>query len=151
VRPPLNELLEQVAAEHGATKESLIADVEAVVLAAAQRAWPGRALEVQFEPVYGKVDLHQYVRVVEAPVDGEREIGLAAALEAFGEVEPGDELGVQIFWRAEDAQAAQVQDRAYGAVTPPLGEAELASIRDAFEARCDELLPLPPSKGRRGR
>ena len=73
----LGSILEQVAKEKGIDKKILIETIEAAILKAAQSVFgPTRELEARFNEDTGQVDLFQYMTVVEAVAEPEREISV---------------------------------------------------------------------------
>jgi len=112
---PLNMILDQVSRDKGIDKEVLVEAIETAILTAAKRAFgQGRELEARFNEQTGVVDLFQYMTVVEEVEHPEREISAAAAKEAKLDVDIGEELGFQVFYREEDEKAARKQDKEYG-------------------------------------
>ncbi len=114
-RQTLRDVIEQVAQEKGIDPKVLVDAVEQAILTAAKRTFGAeRELEARLNEETGWVDLFLYMKVVEEVEEPEREISVEDAL-AYGlEAEPGEELGFQIFYRAEDAEAAREQQEAYG-------------------------------------
>ncbi|MFO0615833.1 MAG: transcription termination factor NusA [Polyangiaceae bacterium] len=111
----LGNILEQVAKEKGIEKRVLVETIEAAIHKAAQSVFgPQRELKAEFNQETGQVDLFQFMTVVEAVVDPEREISAADAEKYKLEAEIGDELGFQVFWRPEDAAKARDQDKEFG-------------------------------------
>src|SRR4051812_12288209 len=111
----LGGILEQVAKEKGIDKKILIETIEAAILKAAQSVFgPTRELEARFNEDTGQVDLFQYMTVVEAVNEPEREISLENVEKHRLDATLGEELGFQVFWRPEDAEKAREQDREFG-------------------------------------
>ncbi|MCC7536589.1 MAG: transcription termination/antitermination protein NusA [Deltaproteobacteria bacterium] len=111
----LRNIIDQVAKDKGIDTKILIETMEAAILTAAKRTFgPTRELEARYNPETGEVDLFQYMTVVEAVANPEREIGHADAKRLGLEAELNDELGFQVFYRDEDAEKARQQDREYG-------------------------------------
>jgi N utilization substance protein A len=76
-----------------------------------------RNLEAKYDTDKGVVELFQAVTVVEAitdPIQAVNQLTLDEARKKGMEVEPGDELVFQIFYRDEDAAEAKAQDDQYG-------------------------------------
>ncbi len=114
-RQTLRDVIEQVAQEKGIETRVLVDAVEQAILTAAKRTFgAGRELEARLNEETGWVDLFLYMKVVEEVEDPEREISVEDAAAYELEAEPGEELGFQIFYRDEDAEAAQEQQEAYG-------------------------------------
>ncbi|MCS6856449.1 MAG: transcription termination factor NusA [Sandaracinaceae bacterium] len=113
----LRSVIYEVAKEKGIDPQILIETVEQAILTAAKRTFgANRELEARFNPDTGNVDLFQYMMVVEAVKDPDREISLADAKEHGLEAEIGEELGFQIFYLEADADKARQQDREFGDV-----------------------------------
>ena len=114
-RQTLRDVIEQVAQEKGIETRVLVDAVEQAILTAAKRTFgAGRELEARLNEETGWVDLFLYMKVVEEVEDPEREISVEDAAAYELEAEPGEELGFQIFYRDEDAEAAREQQEAYG-------------------------------------
>src|SRR5258707_11164606 len=100
----LGFILEQVAKEKGIEKKILVETIEAAILKAAQSVFgPTRELEARFNEDVGHVDLFQYMTVVEAVTQPEREISLDDVSKYRLDATLGEELGFQGFWRQEDS------------------------------------------------
>src|SRR5450631_109095 len=114
----LNLVLEQVAKYKGIEKSVLVATLEDAMQTAAKKHFgQDRSLEAKYELDKGVVELFQAVTVVEEitdPAQGVNQLGLDEARKKGMEVEPGDELVFQIFYRDEDAAEAKAQDDQYG-------------------------------------
>jgi N utilization substance protein A len=123
----LGQIIGQVAQEKGIDRQILIETMEAAILKAAQAAFgPTRELEARYNDETGSIDLFQYMTVVEAVADGEREIALADAQKHGLDAELGEELGFQVFWHPRDAERARQQDREFGSVL------DMRQARSAF-------------------
>ncbi len=113
----LGSIVEAVAQEKGIDKQVLIETMEAAILKAAQAAFgPTRELEARFNPDTGGIDLFQYMTVVEAVAQPEREISLETARKHGLEADTGEELGFQVFWHPRDAERARQQDKEFGSL-----------------------------------
>ncbi|MGZ6164245.1 MAG: transcription termination factor NusA [Myxococcaceae bacterium] len=114
----LNLVLEQVAKDKGIDKSVLVATLEDAMQTAAKKHFgQDRNLEAKYESEKGVVELFQAVTVVEAvtdPIQAVNQLTLDEARKKGMEVEPGDELVFQIFYRDEDAAEAKAQDDQYG-------------------------------------
>jgi hypothetical protein len=136
--PPrsLGSILDEAARQRGVARSDLAKGVEQAMLAAVERAFgPYRQIEVAFNEETGEIDLYQYKTVVLVVNDSDREISLEAVEKQgdFGGTEVGDDLGFQIFWRPEDAEAARVHERAFGGLMSPVREEHLAVLRQEYE------------------
>jgi N utilization substance protein A len=114
----LNLVLEQVAKDKGIDKSVLVATLEDAMQTAAKKHFgQDRNLEAKYDTEKGVVELFQAVTVVEAvtdPIQAVNQLTLDEARKKGMEVEPGDELVFQIFYRDEDAAEAKAQDDQYG-------------------------------------
>ncbi|MEC7520102.1 MAG: transcription termination factor NusA [Myxococcota bacterium] len=112
----LQNIIEQVSKEKGIDPQVLIETMEQAILTAAKRTFGvNRELEARFNDETGNVDLYQFMTVVEEVEDDEREISIVDARRyEFEDAEVGEDLGFQIFYLQEDAEAAKQQDRQYG-------------------------------------
>jgi len=114
----LNLVLEQVAKDKGIDKSVLVATLEDAMQTAAKKHFgQDRSLEAKYETDKGVVELFQAVTVVEQvtdPIQAVNQLTLDEARKKGMEVEPGDELVFQIFYRDEDAAEAKAQDDQYG-------------------------------------
>ena len=123
----LGHIIDQVAQEKGIDRQILIETMEAAILKAAQAAFgPTRELEARYNEETGSIDLFQYMTVVEAVADGEREIALDVASKHGLDAELGEELGFQVFWHPRDAERARQQDKEFGSVL------DMRQARSAF-------------------
>src|SRR3954463_430155 len=113
--PNLLQAIEMVAKDKGIDKSRLVKTVEEAILKAAQSVFgPTRELEARFNEDSGQVDLFQYMTVVEAVNEPEREISVADVEKHKLDATLGEELGFQVFWRPEDTEKAREQDKEFG-------------------------------------
>ena len=114
----LDDVLTQVAKDKGIDKTVLVATLEDAMKTAAKKHFgQDRALEAKFEPGKGVVEIFQAITVVDQVTDPLNAINNITVAQAAGqgmEVQPGDELVFQIFYRDEDALEAKAQDEQYG-------------------------------------
>lgn len=114
----LNLVLDQVAKDKGIDRSVLIATLEDAMKTAAKKHFgQDRNLEAKYDPDKGVVELFQAITVVEEitdPTQAVNQITLSEAHKKGMDVEPGDELVFQIFYRDEDAAEAKAQDDQYG-------------------------------------
>jgi N utilization substance protein A len=123
----LGHIIDEVARDKGIDRQILIETMEAAILKAAQAAFgPTRELEARYNEETGTIDLFQYMTVVEAVADAEREIALEVASKHGLEAGLGEELGFQVFWHPRDAEKARQQDKEFGAVL------DMRQARSAF-------------------
>jgi N utilization substance protein A len=114
----LNLVIDQVAKDKGIERTVLIATLEdAMKMAAKKHFGQDRNLEAKYEPDKGVVELFQAITVVDQITDPTQEVNqllLDEARKKGMDVQPGDELVFQIFYRDEDAAEAKAQDDQYG-------------------------------------
>ena len=114
----LDDVLTQVAKDKGIDKVILISTLEDAMKTAAKKHFgQDRNLEAKFEAEKGVVEIFQAIQVVDAVVDplmGVNQITVDQAGSRGMEVQHGDELVFQIFYRDEDANEAKAQDEQYG-------------------------------------
>jgi transcription termination/antitermination protein NusA len=125
MQPNLNMVIEQVSKDKGIDKKILVQTLEQAILTSAKRAFgQNRELEAQYNPDTGAVDLYQIVNVVEEIANPGREVSVEMAQQHGLEATLGDELLFQIFYRPEDAQAADDQEQKFG---------DLLGLRGAYK------------------
>ncbi|WP_224250167.1 DUF6891 domain-containing protein [Hyalangium gracile] len=112
-------VLRRVIQERGVTEEAAAAALARFILEAARKEYgAGRELETVYDPERGVVELFQAIKVVERlsddPAVSENERTLAQLGPLGLEVEPGDELVLQLFYRPDDVYEARAQDSQYG-------------------------------------
>ncbi len=114
----LNMVLDQVAKDKGIERPVLVATLEDAMKTAAKKHFgQDRNLEAKYETDKGVVELFQAITVVAEvsdPVQAVNQLVLVEARKKGMEVEAGDELVFQIFYRDEDAAEAKAQDDQYG-------------------------------------
>ncbi|MFL5320587.1 MAG: transcription termination factor NusA [Myxococcaceae bacterium] len=114
----LNLVLDQVAKDKGVEKSVLIATLEdAMKTAALKHFGQDRNLEAKYDSEKAVVELFQAISVVDVvtdPTQAVNQLPLAEARAKGMDVQPGDELVFQIFYRDEDAAEAKAQDDQYG-------------------------------------
>ncbi|MBX7102304.1 MAG: transcription termination factor NusA [Myxococcaceae bacterium] len=126
-RIPLDDALSLVAKEKGIDKGVLVSTLEEAMTAAAKKHFgQDRKLEARYNGEGGKADLgekgvvelYQTINVVDVngdPLNLVNELTVERARKlGLDEVQPGDELVFQIFYRNEDAAEAKAQDDQYG-------------------------------------
>jgi len=123
----LNEVIRQVGSEKGIDRQVLVETLEAAIQTAAKRVFgPQREIEAYYNEQLGEVELFQIVQVAEHIENPYRDITMSEAAENGFDVQLGDELLVQIFYKPEDVEKAREQDRRYGGIL------RLESARSAF-------------------
>jgi N utilization substance protein A len=111
----LSHIIDQVSREKGIDPKILIETMEQAILTAAKRTFgANREIEARYNDESGQVDLFQYMTVVEAVADKEREISFGDAKRYGLEADLGEELGFQIFYLNEDTDRARQQDKDFG-------------------------------------
>src|SRR6476620_1495471 len=114
----LNLVLDQVAKDKGIERSVLVATLEDAMKTAAKKHFgQDRNLEAKYDTDKGVVELFQAIVVVDQivdPIQAVNQLTLDEARKKGMEVEPGDELVFQIFYRDEDAAEAKAQDDQYG-------------------------------------
>jgi N utilization substance protein A len=114
----LDDVLTQVAKDKGIEKSVLVRTLEDAMNTAAKKHFgQDRSLEAKFDASKGVVEIFQAIQVVDVvtdPVAGVNQITVAQAGSRGMEVQAGDELVFQIFYRDEDANEAKAQDEQYG-------------------------------------
>lgn len=114
----LNLVIDQVAKDKGLERAVLVQTLEQAILQAAKKTFgQDRNLEAKYDEDKGVVELFQAIVVVNEvtdPIQACNQLTMVEAKAKGLEVEPGDELVFQIFYRDEDAEAAKAQDEQYG-------------------------------------
>lgn len=125
--PNWSEVIDLVSREKGIPRKVFIEALEEAILRAARKVFgEERHLETQFSEETGQVELFQYMKVVEQVTNPLQELSMEAAQRVDPDVQPGDELGFQIFYLEADREKAREEDRRHGDI---LG---LESHRQAF-------------------
>ncbi|MBQ1266771.1 MAG: transcription termination/antitermination protein NusA [Proteobacteria bacterium] len=119
----LSEVIKQVVSEKGVDKDELISILETAISTAAKRIFgQERVIEAQYNPELDEIELFQILQIVDevenkyhdiTPLDVEEY--QEALVEHPGDPLPevGDEILVQIFYRDEDKQQAEKQDKKF--------------------------------------
>jgi N utilization substance protein A len=114
----LNFILDQVAKDKGIERSVLVQTLEDAMQTAAKKHFgQDRNLEAKYDADKGVVELFQAIVVVDQitdPIQAVNQLPMDEAQKKGLEVEPGDELVFQIFYRDEDAAEAKAQDEQYG-------------------------------------
>jgi N utilization substance protein A len=123
----LSRVIEQVSTEKGIDRQVLVETIEAAIQTAAKRTFgQQREIEAYFNEQSGEVELFQIIQVTEEVENPFRDITPQEADETGFDVQLGDELLVQIFYKPEDLERAKEQDRRYGKIL------KLESARSSF-------------------
>jgi len=116
--PSLDDILTQVAKDKGIEKSTLLSSLEEAMRTAAKKHFgQERQLEAQYNPEKGVVEISQVISIVEEnvdPLNAVNELTLQQARQKGLDVQVGDELVFQIFYRDEDASEAKAQDERCG-------------------------------------
>ncbi len=114
----LDDVLTQVAKDRGIDKSVLVATLEEAMKTAAKKHFgQERNLEAKFDTEKNVVEIFQAITVVDNidPANAVNQLHIdIARSKGMAEVQPGDELVFQIFYRDEDAAEAKAQDEQYG-------------------------------------
>ena len=115
----LNQIIDQVSKEKSIDRSILVEALEQAIVSAARKVFgPGRELEPKFNEDEGQVELMLYMKVVadEELMDYEKQLPLTTAQSIDTEVQPGDDLGFQVFYLDRDRARAEEEDRRFGDV-----------------------------------
>jgi N utilization substance protein A len=113
--PNLSATLDIVAKDKGIDRAVLVQTLESAILSAARKHLGGtRDLVARFNDRDGGVDLFQRMTVVDVVTQPEQEISLGRAAELNLDVEKGDMLEFQVFYRPEDGKKAEEQEGRFG-------------------------------------
>jgi N utilization substance protein A len=113
----LNEVIKQVSSEKGIERQVLVETLEVAIAQAAKRVFgQQREIEAYYNEQRGEVELFQIIQVAEVVENPFRDITFEEAAEQGFDVQVGDELLVQIFYRPEDIEKARDQDARYGKI-----------------------------------
>jgi N utilization substance protein A len=110
----LSMVLEQVGRDKNIDKAILIEALQDAILQAAKKTFENREMEAKFNTETGSVDLFLVIKIVEDDAIEGKEITLDDARKNGFEVDLGDDLLFQIFYRPEDGDRAQDQDAKFG-------------------------------------
>ncbi|GMV40159.1 MAG: transcription termination/antitermination protein NusA [Myxococcales bacterium] len=111
----LNNVIDQVSKDKGIDRSILVEAMEQAILTAAKKVFGyERELEAVYNDDLGQVELFQYMVVVEDLENPDTELSVEDAQRVDPDVQPGDELGFQIFYRPEDSEKAREEDEKYG-------------------------------------
>ncbi|OJT24837.1 hypothetical protein BO221_10535 [Archangium sp. Cb G35] len=112
------QVLEQLIQEKGLSRSAAIAALEDFIRAEARKHYgEGRRLEARYEPEKGVVELFQpmvVVRQITDPAEALHQLPIDEACKHGLEVEVGEEIVFQVFYREEDSATARAQDLSWG-------------------------------------
>ncbi len=134
----LNRVIEQVVREKGIDREILIDALEQAMATAARKKLGNRNLEAHFDEEYGRINIFEYMTVVEEVEDSYTEISLEEAREKFApNCEIGDELGIPVDLGDLSRIIAQVAKQV---IIQKVREAERELIYSEFVDRRGEII-----------
>ena len=114
----LNLVLDQVAKDKGIERAVLVDTLEDAIEQAAKKTFGmERNLEAKYDEDTGVVQLFQAITVVDQiidPLQAVNQITLEESKQKGMDVQEGDEIVFEIFYRPEDAVKAKAQDDQYG-------------------------------------
>lgn len=111
----LNEIIEQMSKEKNIDKQIVIEALEEAILKAAKKHFgENRDIEAKYNNDIGRVEIFQYMKVVEQITDPFRELSLSDARKVDPGAQIDDELGFQIFYLDGEKEKAQEEDKKYG-------------------------------------
>jgi N utilization substance protein A len=134
----LSRVIDQVVREKGIDREVLIDALEQALVTAARKKLGNRNLEAQFDEESGKINIYEYMTVVEEVTDSYTEISLEEAREKYDpDCEIGDDLGIPVEsgdWSRITAQVARQ------VIIQKVREAERDIIYNEFIDRRGEVI-----------
>jgi transcription termination/antitermination protein NusA len=134
----LNRIIDQVVREKGIDREVLIDALEQAMVTAARKKLGNRNLEAQFDEEQGRINIFEYMTVVEEVTDSYTEIGIEEAREKFDSTcEAGDELGIPVDLGDLSRIIAQVAKQV---IVQKVREAERDIIYSEFIDRRGEII-----------
>ena len=134
----LNRVIEQVVREKGIDREILIDALEQAMATAARKKLGNRNLEAHYDEETGRINVFEYMTVVEDVEDSYTEITLEEAREKFDPAcEVGDELGIPVELGELSRIIAQVAKQV---IIQKVREAERDIIYDEFIDRRGEII-----------
>ena len=111
----LNMVIDQISKDKSIDRKVLHEALEQAILTAAKKVFGyDRELEAVFNEELGQVELFQYMVVVEETDNPASELTVPEAQRVDPDVEVGDELGFQVFYRVEDMGRAEEEDEKFG-------------------------------------
>jgi N utilization substance protein A len=134
----LNRVIEQVVREKGIDREILIDALEQAMATAARKKLGNRNLEAHYDEETGRINVFEYMTVVEDVEDSYTEITLEEAREKFDPAcEVGDELGIPVELGELSRIIAQVAKQV---IIQKVREAERDIIYSEFIDRRGEII-----------
>jgi len=134
----LNRVIEQVVREKGIDREILIDALEQAMATAARKKLGNRNLEAHYDEESGRINVFEYMTVVEEVEDSYTQIGFEEAREKYDPAcELGDELGIPVELGDLSRIIAQVAKQV---IIQKVREAERDLIYDEFIDRRGEVI-----------
>ncbi len=134
----LTKTLDQVGKDKGIDKTLLISAIEEAMLTVAKKKYGlSRDIEAKFNEELGEVELFQFMNVVDAVNDRDREISLDEAKTYDSEVSVGDSIGVKLDTSLLSRIAAQTAKQV---IVQKVRDAEREIIYNEFQHRKGEII-----------
>lgn len=134
----LNRIIDQVVREKGIDREILIDALEQAMVTAARKKLGNRNLEAHYDEENGRIDVFEYMTVVDEVSDSYTEIGIEEAREKFDPAsELGDQLGIPVELGDLSRIIAQVAKQV---IIQKVREAERDIIYNEFIDRRGEII-----------
>ena len=134
----VNRVIDQVVREKGIDREILIDALEQAMVTAARKKLGNRNLEAHFDEEEGRINIYEYMTVVEEVEDSYTQIELDEARKSYDpDCDIGDELGIPIEssdWSRITAQVAKQ------VIIQKVREAERDIIYSEFIDRRNEII-----------
>ncbi len=138
VIPDLNQVIDQVVKDKGVSREIIVEALEAAVLTAARKKFgPYRAIEVQYNPEMGEVELFEFKNVVEKIANKHTEVTLDEAKDLDPDAEVGDSLGMKMDTAGFGRIAAQTAKQI---IIQRVRDAEREIIYEEFKDRKGDVI-----------
>ena len=134
----LNRVIDQVVKDKGITREVIVDALESAMLTAARKTFgPYLDIEANFNEEVGEVELFQFLSVVEAVADNNREITLGDAHKHDPEAQYEDELGLKMDTSKFGRIAAQTAKQV---IIQKVRDAERENVYNEFKDRVGEII-----------
>ncbi len=134
----LNRVIDQVVREKGIERETLIDALEQAMATAARKELGSRKLEAHYDEESGRINVFEYMTVVEDVQDSYTEVTLEEAREKYDpDCDVGDELGIPVPLGDFSRIMAQVAKQV---VMQKVREAEREQVYNEFIGRRGEVI-----------
>ncbi len=134
----LGKVLEQVGKDKGIDRAILISAVEEALVTVARKKYGlTRDIEARFNEDSGEVDLYQFMNVVEAVSDSNKELSVDEAKTYDPQVQVGDSIGIKLDTTLISRIAAQTAKQV---IVQKLRDAEREIIFNEFQHRKGEII-----------